>query len=336
MKVEKKVIAISIAFGLLFWVVDAVLDFYFFYEGTFWELFIYDVPKHEVYIRLLVLACFIIFGIINAGVMAKRIKTEEALLSERNNLRNIFDSMADGIYLVNQQYAIQYVNPVLVKDYGPYEGVKCYRYFHDRNKVCPWCKNQDVWAGETVRWEWYSSKTETTFDLIDTPLTLPDGSIGKLEIFRDISDRKRAGEEIKSNEVRFRELFNNMGSGVAVYEAKDNGNNFIFKDFNRAGEQIEKIKKENLIDKSVLEIFPGVKEFGLFDVFKRVWETGKPEHHPISMYKDERIIGWRENFVYKLPSGEIVAVYDDITERKQAEEVLKQSEEKYRSLRESM
>ena len=77
-------------------------------------------------------------------------------------------------------------------------------------------------------------------------------------------------------------------------------------------------------------MFPGVKEFGLFDVFKRVWETGNPEYHPISLYKDERIIGWRENYVYKLPSGEIVAVYDDVTEYKQAEETLRESEEKHR------
>ncbi|MBW2119784.1 MAG: PAS domain S-box protein [Deltaproteobacteria bacterium] len=47
------------------------------------------------------------------------------------------------------------------------------------------------------------------------------------------------------------------------------------------------------------------------------------------MYKDQRIAGWRENYVYKLPSGEIVAVYDDITERKQAEEILIRSEEKF-------
>ncbi len=138
------------------------------------------------------------------------------------------------------------MNPVLVKDFGYYEGRKCYEYFHDRDEVCPWCKNQDVWAGKTVRWEWYSSKNERTYDLRDTPLTLSDGSIGKLEIFRDISARKRMEEEIKSNEARFRELFNNMSSGVAVYEATDNGNDFIFKDFNRAGEQTKKLKKKIL------------------------------------------------------------------------------------------
>ncbi|MEA3360684.1 MAG: hypothetical protein U9R17_14935 [Thermodesulfobacteriota bacterium] len=128
---------------------------------------------------------------------------------------------------------------------------------------------------------------------------------------------------IIEGEHRFRELFNNMSSGVAVYEAKDNGNDFIFKDINRAGERIENIKKENLIGKGVLEVFPGIKEFGLFDVLKRVGETGKPENHPVSLYKDEKIMGWRENYVYKLPSGEIVAVYDDITQRRQAEKALK-------------
>ena len=247
-------------------------------------------------------------------------RVEEVLKHERDYLKNIFASVEDGIYILDQQYDIHYANPVLVKDFGNYEGRKCYNYFHNRDEVCPWCKNEDVWAGKTVRWEWYFKKNERTYYLIDTPITLPDGSMGKLEIFQDISDRKRMEKKIKLNEARFRELFNNMSSGVAIYEAKDNGNNFIFKDFNRAGEQIEKIKKENLIDKSVLEIFPGVREFGLFDVFKRVWKTGKPEHYPISIYKDKRVMGWRKNYIFKLPSGEIVTVYDDVTEQKQVEE----------------
>ena len=61
-------------------------------------------------------------------------------------------------------------------------------------------------------------------------------------------------------------------------------------------------------------------------MLRRVWKTGKAECLPESLYKDNRIQGWRENFVYKLQSGEVVAVYDDVTEHKLAEEALRESQ----------
>jgi len=136
----------------------------------------------------------------------ERKQVEESLQIERDNLHNIFEAIQDGIYIVNQQYEIQYVNPVLVKDFGSYENVKCYRYFHDRDEVCPWCKNRDVQAGKTVRWEWYSSKNGKTYDLLDTPMTLPDGSRGKLEIFRDITERKEIYDELEKHREHLEEL----------------------------------------------------------------------------------------------------------------------------------
>ena len=45
----------------------------------------------------------------------------------------------------------------------------------------------------------------------------------------------------------------------------------------------------------------------------------------MSMYQDGRLVGWYENYVYKLPSGEIVAVYDNVTERKRTEAALSES-----------
>ncbi len=148
-----------------------------------------------------------------------------------------------------------------------------------------------------------------------------------------IIERVQAEEALKESETRFKELFKNIHSGVAVYEATADGEDFIFKDFNRVAEQIEGTKKEQLIGKSVLKVFPGVRDFGLFDVFQRVWKSGRPEHFPVTLYQDDRILGWRENFVYKLPSGEIVAVYTDETEHKQAEEDRKRLEAQLQQVR---
>ncbi len=124
---------------------------------------------------------------------------------------------------------------------------------------------------------------------------------------------------MQSSETRYRELFNNISSGVAIYEVTGNGKDFIFRDFNQAGERIDGDRKEDIIGKSIFEVRPGINKFGLLEVFRRVFATGIPEHYPAMFYMDEKLQGWFNNFVYRLPSGEIVAVYDDITSTKQAE-----------------
>ncbi len=143
--------------------------------------------------------------------------------------------------------------------------------------------------------------------------------VGMIASLVDVTEHRRMENDLKESEHRYRELFENIHSGVAIYEARRGGGDFVIKDFNRAAERIDRVGREEVIGKSVLEAFPGVRDFGLFEVLQRVWRSGQPEQFPIAQYRDERIEGWRENYVYKLPTGEIVAIYEDVTQRKQFE-----------------
>ena len=126
-------------------------------------------------------------------------------------------------------------------------------------------------------------------------------------------------KELGDSEKLFRAVYDNMANGVAIYEATDHGDDFIFKDINPAGCRQSRVEREVILHQSVKKVFPGVEALGLFAVFQRVWRTGIPEHHPASVYQDDRIILYVENYVTRLPSGEIVAVYRDMTEEKEAE-----------------
>jgi two-component system, cell cycle sensor histidine kinase and response regulator CckA len=132
---------------------------------------------------------------------------------------------------------------------------------------------------------------------------------------RDITESKRTEEALRNSEIQFRELFTCMPSGVAIYEATDDGSNFVLKDVNEASLRIEGVTKGDVVGRLVTEIFPGIREMGLLEVFQRVWRTGVAEYCPAALYSDARFSHWYENRVYKVFSGEIVAVYDDVTER---------------------
>ncbi len=131
---------------------------------------------------------------------------------------------------------------------------------------------------------------------------------------------------------RYDEMFNFHTDALVLYKVIDEGEKFIIEDLNNAAEEIEKVKREDVIGKEVTEVFPGIKDFGLLDVFKEVYRTGKPKYHPIKHYQDNRLSGWRENHIYKLSGNFIVAEFEDKTKQKKLESKLKESEEKFRTI----
>ncbi|WP_211531359.1 response regulator [Methanocalculus chunghsingensis] len=143
-----------------------------------------------------------------------------------------------------------------------------------------------------------------------------------LIVSRDVTEKKRAEEALRKSEELYSGLFDTITSGVAIYEVRNDGSSgddYIIKDFNRMACEIERRQKKDVIGKSLGDLRPTIDEYGLIPVFQQVWKTGVPQYFPEAVYTDDRYENWYENRVFRLGSGEVVAVYNDVTGQKRAE-----------------
>lgn len=142
-----------------------------------------------------------------------------------------------------------------------------------------------------------------------------------LNIVRDINERKKAQFALEESDQRRQEILEYMGHAVAVYEVCGDGEDFIVNELNQAAGKIAGMPKEQIIGHSVTDGLQGTAQSrALLDAFRRVWRTGNPEYYPVIFSDEGQVTSWRDNYIYKLSSGELVAVFEDVTTRKLTEE----------------
>jgi PAS domain S-box-containing protein len=127
------------------------------------------------------------------------------------------------------------------------------------------------------------------------------------------------------SDARFRSLFDQLGSAAVIYHPLPECRDFRIVAFNARAGEIEGLPASGVVGRLVTEVFPGVRAFGLFAVLQEVCRSGEARRHPISQYQDGRLQGYRENHVFRLPSGDVVAIYDDATEKMATLQALEQS-----------
>jgi PAS domain S-box-containing protein len=133
-------------------------------------------------------------------------ETVNALRDSEARYRAIVNAFDGLIYICSQDYRIEFMNKNLVERTG-YEAVgeSCFKVLHDRDSVCPWCVNDRVFAGETVRWEMLSPKDNRWYYVVNVPVYRANGSLSKYSMIMNITDRKRT-ERVITARLRLLEI----------------------------------------------------------------------------------------------------------------------------------
>ncbi|MCX8011698.1 MAG: PAS domain S-box protein [Desulfobacterota bacterium] len=128
----------------------------------------------------------------------------------------ILQSLPDYIYIIKEDYTIEFMNESMIKIFGEGRGKKCYPILNQSDEVCHWCRAKEVFNGVTVRREVFLPMVNKTCYLIEMPLKNEEGMLLKLAICRDTSQPEKKEEQIKPSEHDYQRLFENVGCGVYI------------------------------------------------------------------------------------------------------------------------
>lgn len=120
-------------------------------------------------------------------------------LAQYEAMIGAFDGL---IYVCSDDFKVEFANQRMIErtGYDPV-GHSCFKALHNRASICPWCVNESVQQGKTVRWEIQSPKDNRWYHITNVPIHRRDGRISKMAMIRDITEQKIAEDSFRRREA---------------------------------------------------------------------------------------------------------------------------------------
>ena len=274
--------------------------------------------------------------VVNLREITKRKHLEQQLRTQWQQLEAIFDSIDSPVYVADPiTYELLYVNKAIKDLVDTKPGDKCYEAFQLRSSPCEFCTNPYIFGeniGKTYIWDFQNLRTGRWFHCIDKAIRWSDGRMVRCEIAIDITERKQAEEALKQSEQMFRSMAEAAPYGLAIVTEE-----LQFEYVNPKFTEIFGYSLEDLPDtRAWLKLaFPD-------DDYRqqviKAWRTdmAEPSQEIRPRIFEVHCKDGQQKVIFfraaHLPGGKFLVTFEDITTRYQAEQALRESEERFRSL----
>ncbi|MCK5681652.1 response regulator [bacterium] len=134
-----------------------------------------------------------------------QLQPNQELQLAQSQAQGILDAIAEsgiGLVVIDSDYKIRKMNPVMINWFGDQVDKLCYRALHGLEQPCSNCHKENVvQRGETVTYS-HKESNGRTYEVVATPICNHDNSISDMEIFRDITSRIKTQHDLESNRLQ--------------------------------------------------------------------------------------------------------------------------------------
>ena len=146
----------------------------------------------------------------------------------------------------------------------------------------------------------------------------------------DITQRKNYEKALEVSQEKFRSIVESSPNAMHFYQLENDGK-LIFTGANPSSYDIMNVSQYDLIGKTIEEAFPGLAT-GIIEIYRKIASGVLKTHFYEIEYEDDHFSGIYHVDVYSTGPGAVVANFFDISDRKKQEQLLVESEEKYRTI----
>ena len=267
-------------------------------------------------------------------------EVEDQIKEDHNKLISIFDGIDEAIYVSDvDTYELLYMNRHMKNIFGDSIGKKCYKVFQKRSRPCPFCTNDIIKENKNkpYTWEFKNEVNNRWYRCIDRLILWPDGRVVRFEMAIDITAVKNAQSKLKENEERYYGIFEGVNDALFLHDITTGEILSVNKKAcEMYGYSIDEFKDISINDITAEDQICNMKIFK-----KGLKEINEGSMNPIQWHAKNKKgnLFWVElNPTVLSINGKdrLLVSIRDITVRKQAEEALRNSEEQYRLLVESV
>lgn len=131
---------------------------------------------------------------------------ESTVNAERQRLLDVLETLPAYVVLLTPDYHVSFANRFFRERFGEDRGRRCFEYLFNRIEPCEICETYKVLKTMGPHdWEW-SGPDGRTYDIHDIPFFDMDGSPLILEMGIDITERKRAERELRRHKEHLEDL----------------------------------------------------------------------------------------------------------------------------------